>query len=135
MASLVFGAGGPGDEAGGLWPPLASPPPCRGRGLAPALVLGLTKYGIFSVCKACHSLSLWIDRQLSFFVLSLLLSTISASPTEDLSIHATCTACMQICARKYGRSASYIQLNSVNTMDRDNKLSPGIIDRHYMTAW
>jgi hypothetical protein len=97
VASLVFGAGGPGNEAGGLWPPLASPPPCRGRGLAPALVLSFAKYGLFLYIK--HAiLSLWIDRQLSFFVLSLLLSTISASRTEDLSIHATCTACMHICA-------------------------------------
>ena len=70
MTSLVFGAGGPGDEAGGVWPPLASPPPCRGGGLAPALVLGFAKYGLFSVYKACH-LSLFgsIDNSASLFFL------------------------------------------------------------------
>jgi len=135
VVSIVFGAGGPGDEAGGLRPPLASPAPMPRRRPSPGTGTRLRQVWSFSVYKACHSLSLWIDRQLSFFVLSLLLSTISASPTEDLRIHATCTACMQICARKYVRSAGHIQLNSINTVDGDTGLSPGIIDWHYMTAW
>ena len=87
MASLVFGAGGLGHEAGGLRPPLASPAATSLACLdveedASALVLGiglrlwqsaLSFPSLSFVYKSIDFSSLWIDRQLSFFICSLLL--------------------------------------------------------------
>jgi hypothetical protein len=61
VASLVFGAGGPADEAGGLRPLSTSPAPmprrrpCSGTSSqlwAPGVILGFTEYGLFSVYKS-----------------------------------------------------------------------------------
>jgi hypothetical protein len=66
VASIVFGAGGPGDEAGGLRPPSTSPAPIPRRRpspgtssqlWAPGVILGFTEYGLFSV-YVCRFLSL-----------------------------------------------------------------------------
>lgn len=72
MPSLVFGAGGLGDEAGGLQPPSASPArmprrrPSPGTGSrlwAPDVILGFAAYGLFSVYKsAIFSLFSSIDN-------------------------------------------------------------------------
>jgi hypothetical protein len=85
----VFGAGGLGHEAGGLQPPLASPAPIslacpHGEEEGSALLLGiglrlwqsaLSFASLSFVYKSIVFPSLWIDRQLSFFIPSLLLST------------------------------------------------------------
>jgi hypothetical protein len=68
VASLVFGAGGLGHEAGGLRPPLASPAPMlrrrpsSGTGTrlrAPGVILGFAEYGLFSVYKSSVFLLLY----------------------------------------------------------------------------
>ena len=89
----MFGAGGLGHEAGGLrprLPPSASPAPIglacpHGEEEGSALVVGiglrlwqsaLSFRSLSFVYKFIVFPSLWIDRQLSFFILSLLLSTV-----------------------------------------------------------
>jgi len=73
----VFSASGLGHEAGGLRPPLASPAPmslacphCEEEGLALVLGIGLRLWQLALSFPSC-----WIDRQLSFFIPSLVLST------------------------------------------------------------
>ena len=92
MVSLVFGDGGLGHVAGGLRPPSASPAPIglacpHGEQEGSALVLGiglrlwqpaLSFPSLSFVYKSIVFSSLWIDRQLSFFVPALLLSTFRA---------------------------------------------------------
>jgi len=79
VASLVFDAGGLGDEASGLRPPLASPAPMPRRRPSPGIstrlraldvILGFAEYGLFSVYKlAILSLSGSISNSASFFFL------------------------------------------------------------------
>jgi len=83
VASLAFGAGGHRDEAGGLQPPPASPAPMpkiRARHWYSASGSGFgSRHGVFLLSLSYISLLFsfsCIDRQLSLFVLSLLLSTI-----------------------------------------------------------
>jgi len=88
VASLVFGAGGLRHEAGSLRPPLSSPAPTRlscphGEEEGSAVVLGiglrlwqsaLSIPSLSFVYKSIVFPSLWIHRQLSLFICSLVLS-------------------------------------------------------------
>ena len=114
MASLVFGTGGLGDEAGGLRPPLASPaliglacpdwphlplpaspapvPRVRARHCCSALGSGFgSRHGVFlpslSYISLLFSFSC-IDRQLSFFVLSFSFALNRLPPLYGLCVSA-----------------------------------------------